>query len=96
MRTLREEAVPSTKGHAPKGSELDDFGDGADEGDPWLDSDVPKGGTTVKVVGEGEDDEVLEIDMTSGLQAIQRTATGWFGGADPRREGVVLGDLYPE
>jgi gamma-glutamyltranspeptidase/glutathione hydrolase len=36
--------------------------------------------------------EVHEIDMTSGLQAIQRTATGWFGGADPRREGIVMGD----
>ena len=36
--------------------------------------------------------EVREMDMTSGLQAIERTASGWFGGADPRREGVVLGD----
>ena len=36
--------------------------------------------------------EVREIDMTSGLQAIERTPNGWFGGADPRREGVVLGD----
>ena len=36
--------------------------------------------------------EVREINMTSGLQAIQRTPTGWFGGADPRREGVVMGD----
>jgi gamma-glutamyltranspeptidase/glutathione hydrolase len=36
--------------------------------------------------------EVRELDMTSGLQAIQRTPTGWFGGADPRREGVVMGD----
>ncbi len=36
--------------------------------------------------------EVREIDMTSGLQAIERTPKGWFGGADPRREGVVLGD----
>lgn len=36
--------------------------------------------------------EVREMDMTSGLQAIQRTPTGWFGGADPRREGVVMGD----
>ena len=35
---------------------------------------------------------VEEIDMTSGLQAIQRTPRGWFGGADPRREGVVMGD----
>lgn len=30
--------------------------------------------------------------LTSGLQAIQKTPQGWFGGADPRREGVVLGD----
>ncbi len=35
---------------------------------------------------------VNETDMTSGLQAIQRTPTGWFGGADPRREGIVLGE----
>ncbi|MFN0184590.1 MAG: gamma-glutamyltransferase family protein [Aquabacterium sp.] len=34
---------------------------------------------------------VNEIDLTSGLQAIQRTPTGWHGGADPRREGVVMG-----
>ncbi len=36
--------------------------------------------------------EVREMDMTSGLQAIQRSGSGWFGGADPRREGVVMGD----
>jgi gamma-glutamyltranspeptidase/glutathione hydrolase len=36
--------------------------------------------------------EVREVNMTSGLQAIQRTPTGFFGGADPRREGVVIGD----
>jgi gamma-glutamyltranspeptidase/glutathione hydrolase len=35
---------------------------------------------------------VAEIELTSGLQAIQRTKSGWFGGADPRREGVVKGD----
>ena len=35
---------------------------------------------------------VVEMELTSGLQAIQRTSTGWFGGADPRREGVVRGD----
>ncbi len=35
---------------------------------------------------------VVEAPMPSGLQAIQRTTTGYFGGADPRREGVVLGD----
>ena len=40
--------------------------------------------------------EVREQDMTSGLQAITRgQAQGrkaWLGGADPRREGVVMGD----
>jgi gamma-glutamyltranspeptidase / glutathione hydrolase len=36
--------------------------------------------------------EVREQSMVSGLQAIQRTPSGFFGGADPRREGVVMGD----
>ncbi len=36
--------------------------------------------------------EVREQSMTSGLQAIQRTPIGFFGGADPRREGAVMGD----
>ena len=36
--------------------------------------------------------EVRERALTSGVQAIQRTASGYFGGADPRREGVVMGD----
>ena len=36
--------------------------------------------------------KITEMPMPSGLQAIERTSTGFFGGADPRREGVVLGD----
>ena len=40
--------------------------------------------------------EVREMNMTSGLQALTRaTVHGqpmWLGGADPRREGVVMGD----
>lgn len=36
--------------------------------------------------------EITSMPMTSGLQIIQRTSSGWFGGADPRREGVALGD----
>ena len=35
---------------------------------------------------------VREQPMTSGLQGIQRTEEGFFGGADPRREGIVMGD----
>jgi gamma-glutamyltranspeptidase/glutathione hydrolase len=46
--------------------------------------------TTSALRARGHD--VRELAMPSGLQAIQRTATGWFGGADPRREGVVAGD----
>lgn len=30
--------------------------------------------------------------QTSGLHGIERTATGWRGGADPRREGVAKGE----
>ncbi|RCV89422.1 gamma-glutamyltransferase [Billgrantia montanilacus] len=36
--------------------------------------------------------EASERELTSGLQAIMRTEEGFFGGADPRREGVVMGD----
>ena len=35
---------------------------------------------------------IEERDLTSGIQAIERTPQGWFGGADPRREGVVRAD----
>ena len=31
-------------------------------------------------------------DQSSGLSAIARDDAGWVGGADPRREGLVLGD----
>jgi gamma-glutamyltranspeptidase / glutathione hydrolase len=36
---------------------------------------------------------VQQVPMPSGLQALQRGPGGvWLGGADPRREGVVLGN----
>ncbi|MGE0558182.1 MAG: gamma-glutamyltransferase [Burkholderiales bacterium] len=35
--------------------------------------------------------KVLVSDMTSGLHGIMRTADGWQGGADPRREGIAKG-----
>ena len=49
---------------------------------------------------KGRGHDVLEQTMVSGLQAIGRAnlnaasggGAGWFGGADPRREGVVRGD----
>lgn len=36
--------------------------------------------------------EVRTMEMTSGLQAIERVPGGFFSGADPRREGIVMGD----
>jgi gamma-glutamyltranspeptidase / glutathione hydrolase len=36
--------------------------------------------------------EVRQQAMTSGLQAIGVGPSGWLGGADPRREGVVIGE----
>lgn len=35
--------------------------------------------------------EVIERELTSGLHAIVLDDRGWQGGADPRREGVVVG-----
>jgi gamma-glutamyltranspeptidase/glutathione hydrolase len=36
--------------------------------------------------------EVREPALTSGIHALQRRDDGWFGAADPRREGAVVGD----
>ena len=36
--------------------------------------------------------EVREQPLTSGVQAVQAMPDGWFGGADPRRDGVVVGE----
>jgi gamma-glutamyltranspeptidase / glutathione hydrolase len=35
---------------------------------------------------------VVEQDLTSGSQVLMRVDGGWLGGADRRREGVVLGE----
>ncbi|WP_019969497.1 gamma-glutamyltransferase family protein [Mycobacterium sp. 141] len=32
------------------------------------------------------------VDQSSGLSVIMRAQPGWVGGADPRREGLVMGD----
>lgn len=40
----------------------------------------------------GRGHEVRESVVTSGTQAIERRQGGWFGGADPRRDGVAAGE----
>lgn len=37
--------------------------------------------------------QVKIVDLNSGLHLIKRTANGWLGGADPRREGKALAEL---
>ncbi|MFC5705087.1 gamma-glutamyltransferase [Aeromonas eucrenophila] len=52
-------------------------------------------GRTPQVVIQGlkaRGHEVLLNEQTSGLQGVQRNASGWFGAADPRREGVARGE----
>jgi gamma-glutamyltranspeptidase/glutathione hydrolase len=57
----------------------------------------------IDIADDGSDDPLVEglrrlghkvdlADQSSGLSAIVRTAPGWTGGADPRREGLVMGD----
>lgn len=36
--------------------------------------------------------QVESFELPSGIQALERREHGWFGAADPRREGVVRGD----
>ena len=37
-------------------------------------------------------EQVSVADQSSGLSALRREGSGWIGGADPRREGAVMGD----
>jgi len=50
------------------------------------------GAAALKVPLEALGHEVRVVEMTSGLHLIRVTPEGLEGGADPRREGVVLGN----
>jgi hypothetical protein len=64
IKKLREEAVPSTAGHAPSGKELDDFGGGSDEGSPF-DVDMPdlSPAKAARPLGEADDEDMDEADQ---------------------------------
>ncbi len=62
---------------------------GSRNGPTELEADTDVAALAPKLRALGAD--VRVIDLTSGAQAIVRTRDGWIGGADPRREGVVMG-----
>jgi gamma-glutamyltranspeptidase / glutathione hydrolase len=55
---------------------------------------VERGALTAAQLADlrGRGHTIVETDLTSGLQVLLRVKAGWVGGADPRREGVVLGE----
>ena len=67
---------------------------GSRNGPTELEKDRVSAEVIAQLKARGHD--VRETEQNSGLQGIQRRVVGgkaqWFGGADPRREGVVLGD----
>ena len=62
---------------------------GSRNGPTELEADTDVANLAPKLRALGADVSVTEL--TSGAQAIVRTNNGWIGGADPRREGVVMG-----
>ena len=63
---------------------------GSRNGPTELERDTPVAQLAPKLQALGADVRVIEL--TSGTQAIVRTRDGWIGGADPRREGIVMGE----
>jgi gamma-glutamyltranspeptidase/glutathione hydrolase len=63
---------------------------GSRNGPTELEADTPIVDLAPKLRALGHDVRVM--DETSGVQTIVRTADGFVGGADPRREGIVLGE----
>ena len=56
-------------------------------------TEIESGSAAEKLVGalRAMGHETRTFDLSSGLHGIVRTANGWQGGADPRREGIAKG-----
>jgi gamma-glutamyltranspeptidase/glutathione hydrolase len=63
---------------------------GSRNGPTELEKDTPIVALEPKLKALGA--PVWVTEHNSGLHAIQRTKDGWVGGADPRREGIVMGE----
>ncbi|WP_184296635.1 gamma-glutamyltransferase family protein [Roseateles oligotrophus] len=68
---------------------LPNFG-GFNSGSLLLESGLFPASTIAGLRARGQ--RVVETDLPSGIQAIERRDGGWFGAADPRRDGVVRGN----
>jgi gamma-glutamyltranspeptidase/glutathione hydrolase len=55
-----------------------------------LEKDTPVEALAPKLTAMGH--SVRSVDLESGLHIIERVKGGYIGGADPRRDGVALGD----
>ncbi len=62
---------------------------GSRNGPTELEAGTPVTSLAPKLRAIGAD--VATVDTTSGVHVIVRSANGWIGGADPRREGVARG-----
>ena len=63
---------------------------GSRNGPTELERDTPVAELAPKLAAIGHPTSV--VPLTSGLNVLARTSSGWSGGTDPRREGSVRGD----
>ncbi|AUR51260.1 gamma-glutamyltransferase [Aquella oligotrophica] len=55
-----------------------------ESGNDWLNQQIPQ----LQAMGES----IVQSDLVSGETNILKTKNGWLGAADPRREGVAIGN----
>lgn len=96
IKSLKEDAVPSTKGSGP-GKAVKSFGGGKDEGDPWLDGDVTTEGDEEEMDESQENlDEVdgeLTMDEADVNELGDRRKRDEFGSKDAESHSVKAESL---